>query len=136
MKSYKDKVVWITGASSGIGEALVEEFIKEGAVVIASSHESEELERVKEKYKGISEKIYSVVFNLGDPEAVAGAAEKVLSEHKRVDVLMNNGGISTRALASETAIDIDRRLMEIDYFAHLLERFKFNFIPAIGRYDS
>ena len=86
MKNYKDKVVWITGASSGIGEALVEEFAKEGAVVIASSHEPEELERVKEKYKGISEKIYSVVFNLGNPEAVAEAAEKVLYREGELDI--------------------------------------------------
>lgn len=120
MKSYKDKVVWITGASSGIGEALVEEFAKEGAIVIASSHEPEELERVKAKHKDISENIHALVFNLGDPEAVAEAAEKVLSEYGRVDVLMNNGGISQRALAIESPIEVDRRLMEIDYFAGVI----------------
>ncbi len=120
IKSYKDKVVWITGASSGIGEALVEQFAKEGAIVIASSHEPEELERVKEKYKSISENIHTVVFNLGKPEEVTKAAEQVLKEFGKVDVLMNNGGISQRALAIESPIEIDRRLMEIDYFAGVI----------------
>lgn len=118
MKTYKDKTIWITGASSGIGEALVEEFMKDGATVIASSHEAEELERVKMKYT--SDKIHTVVFNLGIPGEVEQAAEKVLKEFGRVDVLMNNGGISTRALAKETPIEIDRKLMEIDYFSGVI----------------
>ncbi len=118
MKTYKDKIIWITGASSGIGEALVEEFAKDGATVIASSHEPEELERVKKKYN--TEKIHTVVFNLGEPDQVAKAAEQVLKEFGRVDVLMNNGGISQRAMAIESPIEVDRRLMEIDYFAGVI----------------
>lgn len=118
MKSYKDKIIWITGASSGIGEALVDEFAKEGAVVIASSHEPEELKRVKEKYN--SDNIHTVDFNLGEPEEVVKAAKQVLKEYGRVDVLMNNGGISQRAMAIESPIEVDRRLMEIDYFAGVI----------------
>lgn len=120
MIKLQNKIVWITGASSGIGEALAEEFAREGSRVIISSFEPEELERVKEKLKGISNDVHPLVFNLAKPEEVKKAAEKVLNEFGRVDVLMNNGGISQRALASESPIEVDRLVMEIDYFAGII----------------
>lgn len=118
--NYSGKTVWITGASSGIGEELAGLFAKEGARVLISSHEEEELERVKQKLAPISDEVYPVVFNLGDPELVEQTAQEVLRTYGRVDVLMNNGGISTRSRADETPLDIDRRIMEIDYFAGVI----------------
>ena len=120
MKNFKNKIVWITGASSGIGEHLAEEFARDGATVIISSHEADELDRVKNKLLPISEAVHPVVFNLGDPVAVQNAAKQVLQRFARVDVLMNNGGISQRSLVAETPVEIDRRLMEIDYFAGVI----------------
>lgn len=120
MKSFKGKTVWITGASSGIGESLAEEFAKEGAKVIISSHEAEELERVRKKLETISRDIYPVVFNLGDPEAVKATAEKVIKELGRIDILMNNGGISQRSTVLDTPVEIDRRIMEIDFFSGVI----------------
>ncbi|MEX0983083.1 MAG: SDR family NAD(P)-dependent oxidoreductase [Bacteroidales bacterium] len=120
MINFKNKIVWITGASSGIGEHLAEEFARDGATVIISSHEADELDRVKNKLASISEAVHPVVFNLGDPAAVQNAAEQVLQRFGRVDVLMNNGGISQRSLVAETPVEIDRRLMEIDYFAGVI----------------
>ena len=117
---FKDKTVWITGASSGIGAELAKQFAAEGARVIISSHEAEELESVRKKLEPVSTDIHCVVFNLGDPDAVRAAAEKVLKDFGRVDVLMNNGGISTRALAIETPLELDRRVMEIDYFSGVI----------------
>jgi dehydrogenase/reductase SDR family member 7B len=120
MINFRKKTVWITGASSGIGEHLAAAFAREGARVIISSHEQEELERVKAKLRPVSDDVHVVVFNLGDPEAVESAANHVLKTFGGVDVLMNNGGISQRALASETPVAIDRRIMEIDYFAGVI----------------
>jgi len=120
MKDLKNKVVWITGASSGIGEALAGEFARKGSKVIISSHEPEELERVKESLTAVSKEVYPVVFNLGKPDEVAAAAEKVLKDFGRVDVMMNNGGISQRALAVESPVEVDRLVMEIDYFAGII----------------
>ncbi|MCF8224575.1 MAG: SDR family NAD(P)-dependent oxidoreductase [Bacteroidales bacterium] len=120
MYSFNNKTVWITGASSGIGEALAMELASEGSTVIISSHEPDELERVKKKLKVITGDIHMLVFDLSDPEAVEAAAKKVLKDFGRVDVLMNNGGISQRALAVETSIDVDRLVMEIDYFAGVI----------------
>ncbi len=120
MMNYKDKTVWITGASSGIGAELARHFAMEGARVIISSHEAEELEGVRKIWKPVSKDVHSVVFNLGNPDEVKATAEKVLADFGRVDVLMNNGGISTRAEAIETPIEIDRRVMEIDYFSGVI----------------
>lgn len=120
MQNFKNQIVWITGASSGIGESLAGEFAREGATVIISSHEAEELARVKEDLRSVSGDVHMVVFNLGDPEAVQAAARQVLQKFGRVDVLMNNGGISQRSLVSETPVELDRRIMEIDYFSGLI----------------
>ena len=117
MKNYQGKTVWITGASSGIGAQLARQFAEEGARIIISSHDQKELEGVTKELKIISKEVYPVVFNLGNPEEVKEAAEKVLEQFQRVDVLMNNGGISTRAEAMETSVGVDRRIMEIDYFS-------------------
>ena len=118
--TYKGKTVWITGASSGIGAELARQFALEGATVIISSHEAEELSGIKKQLELISTDIHEVVFNLGNPDEVKATAENVLKEYGRVDVLMNNGGISTRALATETSLEIDRRIMEIDYFSGVI----------------
>jgi len=117
LKNYQGKTVWITGASSGIGSQLARLFAEEGARIIISSHDKNELEGVEKDLKAISKEVYPVVFDLGNPEEVKEAAERVLEQFKRVDVLMNNGGISTRAEAMETTVGVDRRIMEIDYFS-------------------
>ncbi len=118
--NYQGKTVWITGASSGIGAELARQFAEEGARIIISSHEAEELEEVRKGLESVSTDVHSVVFNLGYPEEVKATAEKVLKEYGKVDVLMNNGGISTRAEAVETPLEIDRRVMEIDYFSGVI----------------
>jgi len=118
--NYKDKTVWITGASSGIGAELARQFAQEGARVIVSSHEAEELEGIRYALEPVSKDVHSVVFNLGNPDEVAVTAQKVLNDFGRVDVLMNNGGISTRSEALETSLEIDRRIMEIDYFSGVI----------------
>jgi len=119
-KHFENKTVWITGASSGIGEALAEQFAARGAKVIISSHEADELDRVKKKLEPLSSDVHTVVFNLGNPEEVGETAKKVVQEFGRIDILMNNGGISQRALAVDTPLEIDRKIMEIDYFAGVI----------------
>jgi len=118
--NYRGKTVWITGASSGIGAELARLFAIEGARVLISSHEAEELEEVRKELEPISKEVHPVVFNLGNPEEVKATAEKVLAEYGRVDVLMNNGGISTRAEAVETTLEMDRKVMEVDYFSGVI----------------
>ena len=113
--NFHNKVIWITGASSGIGEALAYAFAQEKAKVIISSNEPEELNRVKENCHNC----FVVPFDLTDTEQIHNAVEKVVQEFGNIDILINNGGISQRALAIETPIDIDRKIMEINYFGQI-----------------
>jgi dehydrogenase/reductase SDR family member 7B len=116
MNYFKDKNVWITGASSGIGEALVYEFIKRGSHVIASSNEPAELERVKQSCGDLSGNVACAPFDLSDTSEITRLVEEHLGKTGRIDFLLNIGGISQRATIEETPLWLDRKIMEINYF--------------------
>jgi len=109
------KVVWITGASSGIGEALALRFAERGARVVLSARRGEELERVRQAMAEPQRHLV-VPLDLADEAGLRRAADEVLERCGRVDVMVHNGGISQRALARDTELAVDRRLMEVDYF--------------------
>ncbi len=114
-KEIKNKIVWITGASSGIGEALAYEFNKREATVILSSRRKNELQRVKHESL-YPEKCYVCPFDVTDPEEVGMVCREVLQKVGKVDILINNSGISQRSLVEETPVEIDRKVMEVNYF--------------------
>lgn len=116
MKYFDGKIVWITGASSGIGEALVYSFLKRGASVIASSNEPSELERVKINCSGYPEKITCLPFDLADTSGINQIVDDQLKKSGRIDYLLNIGGISHRTTIEETPLWLDRKIMEINYF--------------------
>jgi dehydrogenase/reductase SDR family protein 7B len=113
----QDKVVWITGASSGIGEALASLLSSRGARLM-SSNEPAQLEEVKERCTN-REAHWALPLDLSEPDKMKPKADETLERYGHVDILVNNGGISIRALASETTLEIDRRIMEIDSFGHI-----------------
>lgn len=112
---YIDKVVWITGASSGIGEALAVAWSREGARVILSARNADELERVRRACAEPSKHMV-MPLDLTDSAAIDRVAEQVLREAGRVDVLVHSGGVSQRSLVRDTDLSIDRRIMELNYF--------------------
>lgn len=116
MKSLKDKTVWLTGASSGIGEALAYRLNKEGANVVISARRIEELERVKANCSA-PEKVKVLTLDLAAAEDLfdkAMEADQLFPNG--IDVLLNNGGISQRDKAINTKMEVDRQLMEVNYF--------------------
>jgi dehydrogenase/reductase SDR family member 7B len=113
---FKGKVAWITGASSGIGEALVYGFAARGAVVVASSNDPQGLERVKNNCAGNSEKIYCVPFDLAEMSEIGKIVDAQAEKLGRIDFLLNLGGISQRARIDETPLWLDRKIFEINYF--------------------
>ncbi len=117
---FTDKIVWITGGSSGIGEALVKDLARLGAKVILSSNEPDQLERVVMETGKTKYELKILPFDLSDPTEVEKAAGKVLAEYGHVDVFFSNGGISTRTKALETSISTDRKVMEINYFSGVI----------------
>lgn len=117
---YKDKIVWVTGASSGIGEALVYELAKQNAVIILSSNDSEGLEKVKINVEQIGAKCHVQfldMLHLGDIDKVVA---DIIDLYGRIDLLINNAGISQRAYTYETPIEVDRKIMEIDFFGTVI----------------
>ncbi|MBI3219451.1 MAG: SDR family oxidoreductase [Bacteroidetes bacterium] len=120
MSSLTSKVIWITGASSGIGEALTYALAKEGAHLILSARRKEELERVKGNCKGTDPaNIHILPLDLAKAETLQLNTEVAIQIFGRIDILINNGGISQRSLARETKLAVDRAIMEVDYFGTL-----------------
>ena len=117
MGQFQNKVIWITGASSGIGEAVAKAFNAAGATVLISSRREEELERVKSSCP-FSEKVYIFPLDLTQSSSIQLVTEEVLSKFE-IDLLFNNGGISQRSLTSETSIENDRKIFEVNYFGHV-----------------
>lgn len=113
---FNDKKVWITGASSGIGEALVHEFIRKGAKVVISSNDNAGLERVKISCAGKSADIICVPFDLADTTGIEDIVKHQIEYLGGLDFLINIGGISQRARIEETPLWLDRKIFEINYF--------------------
>jgi short-subunit dehydrogenase len=113
---YKNKVFWVTGASSGIGEAMVYELLSRGAEVIASSNNADELNEVKKRCEARKHVLHTAVFDLADMSNIDSIVKEQIGKHGRIDVLINLGGISQRARIIETPLWIDRKIMEINYF--------------------
>lgn len=117
MAKVRDKVIWITGASSGIGEALAYELAKKGAKLILSARRRDELNRVKGNCIASSQPDVRVLaLDLAKPEMHKLSTEAAIQLFGHVDILINNGGISQRSFAKDTLIDVDRRLMEVNFF--------------------
>lgn len=112
----KDKVVWITGASSGIGEGLAYELAKKNYRLILSGRNVTELERVKDNCNATTE---ILPFDLADFDNAETNVKKAISQFGKIDVLICNGGISQRSLIAETSFEVDRRLIEVDYLANV-----------------
>ena len=112
--SFKNKVVWITGASSGIGKALAIELSQQKVKLILSSRNKEELELVKKQCQNSSE-IEILPLDLEDYLNVQKKVDKAIALFDKVDILVNNGGISQRSLAKETQIAVDKRIMDVNY---------------------
>jgi short-subunit dehydrogenase len=114
--NFDGKVAWITGASSGIGEALVKEFIVRGATVIGSSRSESGYEKLKSVLKENSSRLIWAPFDLGDTSNIGDVVDTIIQKTGRIDYLINIGGVSQRAKAEETPIWLDRKIFEINYF--------------------
>ncbi len=113
---FAGRTVWITGASSGIGEALALAFAAEGARLVLSSRRREELERVRAACARPDEHLV-VPLDVTRIDAFPAVVADVLARSGAIDVLVNNAGTSQRGLALETSAEVERALMEVNYFA-------------------
>lgn len=114
-----NKIVWITGASSGIGEALVYELNAAGAKLIISSRNRDELFRVKQKCRNQID-VHVLSLDLEDSESLPAKATDALRIYGHIDVLINSGGISQRALALDTDLKTEQRFMDINFWGTVI----------------
>lgn len=113
------KVIWITGASSGIGEAITYALAKEGCKLIISARRVEELNRVRAAIKLADEDVLVLPIDLEQHQHTDEWVKKVMEKFNRIDVLINNGGISQKSCALETNASVERKIMDINYFGNV-----------------
>ncbi|XP_068834559.1 dehydrogenase/reductase SDR family member 7B isoform X5 [Capricornis sumatraensis] len=123
MRAYiRNAVVVITGATSGLGRECARVFHAAGARLVLCGRNAEALEELSQELAASqapevqTHKPYTVAFDLADPGAIAGAASEILQCFGHVDVLINNAGISYRGAIVDTSPDVDKRVMETNYF--------------------
>ena len=112
--NFQNKVIWITGASSGIGRALALELSNLDALLILSARNEAALESVKKKCKNPSN-VTVLPLDLEVHSSFNKITTTAIKLFGRIDILVNNGGISQRSLASETNISVDKKIMEVNY---------------------
>jgi len=121
-KMFKNKTVWITGASSGIGEALTYEFIKQGSNVVLSARNKTELQRVKTQCLEIGalpSQVLILPLDIIDYDAMPACVEKVISTFGQIDMLINNAGISQRSFCLDTDMDVYRTMFEVNVLGQI-----------------
>ena len=151
-----NKTIWITGASSGIGEELAKQLAPNNRLVL-SSRRYEELERVKSECKAADQNILILPLDMAERTGMEAAVVNVLDHFGEIDIIILNAGISNRSFIADTKYDVFERLMEVNFFGnvaltkallpHLVERKQGHFVvisslsgkfasPGRGAYSS
>uniref|UniRef100_A0A6B2F7M1 Dehydrogenase/reductase SDR family member 7B n=1 Tax=Bothriechis nubestris TaxID=1766655 RepID=A0A6B2F7M1_9SAUR len=118
----KDAVVVITGATSGLGKECAKAFHAAGSKLVLCGRSGERLQEVLQELSVAADPLknahrhHTVVFDLSDIKAVVNAAKEILNCVDHIDILINNAGISYRGTIADTAIEVDRKVMETNYF--------------------
>lgn len=119
MSYFNQKVAWIIGASSGIGEELARQLDQKGAKLILSGRNLEQLEQVRKSLIH-ADKHLCISFDLEMSSTFESKIKEVQLRFDRIDFLFNNGGISQRANAFDTNEEVLRKIMEINFFGNVL----------------
>jgi short-subunit dehydrogenase len=114
--NFKNKVIVITGASSGIGEAAAEQFAKKGANVVLVARRKEKLEQVEKKLAKHSVKTLVQVCDVSDKAQVKQMSDKVIETFSQIDVLVNNAGFVIYGKVEELSIEDIESQMQTNYF--------------------
>jgi short-subunit dehydrogenase len=115
---FENKVVWITGASSGLGEALTKEFALQKSKLILSARREYELLCVKKECEKFipEENIFIIPLDITELSSIDSEVQKVIQKFGRIDILVNNAGVSQRSFILDTPLAVERKIMEINYF--------------------
>jgi short-subunit dehydrogenase len=112
----KNKVVIITGASSGIGRALAEEFAREKARIVIAARSGDKLEQLRTRLEKTGSEVLPVTMDVSREEDCKRLIEETVERFGRIDILVNNAGVSMRALFRDVSLDVIRTLMDINFW--------------------
>lgn len=115
---FNQKIVWIIGASSGIGEELAIQLSNAGAKIILSGRKQDLLIGVQQRLRN-PDQHFVLPLDLEHSDNAAENTRLIIEKYGQIDYLFNNGGLSQRSNADETSMEIDRRIMEINYFGNI-----------------
>jgi len=148
MNSIAKKTVWITGASSGIGEALTYELSKMDCKLIISSRDEAALQRVKNNAQN-QDFIKIIQLDLKDFSDIPRITKEAIASFGAIDILINNAGISQRSYIVDTDFDVYKKLMDVNYLGtvaltkvilpHFVKRQKGHFVTVtslMGKFGS
>lgn len=113
---FSGKTFWITGAASGMGKALALALAGDASALIISDRDKSGLDKTAFEVSQLGANVRAVVLDMADMNAIANTARDILSEGIKIDGLYQFAGISQRSLVAETSLDIDRKIMEINFF--------------------
>ncbi len=112
---FKDKVIVVTGGSDGIGKALVHEFLVLGAKVATCGRNHDKLYQLQLNHP--SSHLHTMVADLANEEDCNRFMESVIITYGTIDILINNAGISMRALFNDVDVDVIKKVMDINFYA-------------------
>lgn len=113
---FKDKVVIITGATSGIGEACAEVFGRQGAKIVITGRNPQKLEQTALKLRSQDIEVLSILADAGSEADNQRMASETLAHYGRIDILINNAGISMRALFQDLDLEVFRKVMDTNFW--------------------
>nr|WP_320119922.1 SDR family oxidoreductase [uncultured Marinifilum sp.] len=111
-----NKVVIITGASSGIGKALAFEFASRGSKIVLAARNTEKLNEVENELRAKGTEVLSVTTDVSIEEDCKTLMEKSIEKFGGIDILINNAGISMRALFADLELSVLKKLMDVNFW--------------------
>jgi short-subunit dehydrogenase len=117
MQSFENKVVWITGASAGIGEALSLAFAREGAKLVLTARREEELIRVKRSTGLPESSVLILPFDVTEFDKADEAVAQIIAQFGQIDMMVHNAGVSQRSYIKDTELSVYQKLMDVDFFS-------------------
>ena len=114
--NFKNKVVVVTGASSGIGEALVNELTGHGAWVVAAARNTAKLQQMQKSLAEKGQEMLAVPTDVSIESDCQNLIQAAIDKYGKIDVLINNAGISMRALFEDVELDVLRRVMDVNFW--------------------
>ena len=112
---YKDKVIIVTGASSGIGRAMAIEGAKLGAKIVVAARNEEAMQQVVDEIKANGGEAFWVKVDVSQKDNCKNLVDKTLEKYGKIDILINNAGISMRALFDQMKIEVFEQVMNINF---------------------